>query len=850
MPIQPDCANVIAFFGADSFSHLESMLRYYSTVLSQNVWQDFLFILATPGSRSVAELPADLPQYIRSRCWNGSCDAGSIIYRQTGDEIHRMYRDGKLNLHLICDDFESALFPAEAPSTLAGILDQLNINIASYYYCILRQSNTDVLSRQRKLARHILDCQNSGKVVFPYLLSLTRDDHSLTQPELLWRALMCEILVISNGRRHIITGTLSSLGYTSLNADEKELFNLRRQDLLERLYDHCTASYPENQAWQDLLQTQAAMPQGFSPLDMQEKIRQWLRNQIQRDFPNLSPNQAQDSAQMQNFRVLSGVLKTRSTDSLLGLAMKFFRLNLSSQISAASAQENKAPEYISARRYLNRLLATLVLRPNLCAFPLSVLETIVHCLSSLCSCPPSRANPSYPAKRFMEKPADYMLKCSRLAEDAARANVTEELIPAYARAYGEMFTYLGKLLKNAGAVKTEILKLMLPGDRRTHLRNKYPTYYEDIQNTLNLIPGSPFGVVALYSETDVSPMQAGIRRALEQADETLRSKMSPGFNSSFIDAIKHEFSTAGTMDTFLRNYLNNQRRLFLNDLVPLGTAVITYFCNAQLSNSNWATAHQSNTYFVDNDNVERLDYFELAGSHCYNTLEDYLAPKNENDKYNLFFRTSSSSLPDLPDLPESRQTAEPAALSAQQDSALDNSQKPAASDTISLRLSELNGRTLLMWNWDPANTFYRVEINGDRSDINSNRYYQSHGVDVTDRLVPGKNVVVLRNLQDSEIARAELRGPQTRIAYRRTANELYIADIPAAIRSLVVQEAVRVPGSKGESRTSFFYYPLEPIPGKQNTVCYEGLSFRGDWCLISDPTDRFCKYSPVCRGSL
>lgn len=842
MPIQrPKYVNIIAFFGGDSFEHLVSMLRYYHTTLDQEAWQSFLFILATPASKCVRDLPNDLPSYIKSQCWDGTGDCKAMIYSQTGDAIHRMYQDGNLNLHLICDDFRTALFPAEAPANLTALLRNrlLNAQIRPYYYCFLDTENTQ---RQRRLVQTFVDSEARGEPIFPYLLSQVRDDHSLAQPEQLWRALMCEILVISQGDRMIHAGAVSALGYTSLNANEQELVHLRRQELIEYLIQECHAPYPELQAWQDLLQTTAPLPEGLSEDNARDAIREWLQKQIQNNLPNPS------SEQMNNFRILSCACHQNSPDSLFSMAKRFYQLNLNNQTVSSGAQENKKPEYLVAEKHLRTLLSKLALRPNLCGFPKPVLILIIRCLSSLCNDNPRLSDPSYPKKSLLQARRKYMLDCCEIAERAARQCISEKLIPVYARAYRQMFTYLDKLLLNTADIKSELNKLMLPGDRCAHLRGKYPTYYANIQDTISRLQTSPFHGAVLYDESNASPRIDRILSALEQADANVHSKMSEGFNSSFIDAINHEFSTAISMNAFLANYLNDGRRLFFNPVVQRDTASITYFCNNLLSETEWARKHSTNTYFVSNDNVERLDYFTLS-SERYRRMSDYLSTANETDEYNHYFcRLDNAQQIVLPNMPTNASDMNDAPSSVAQT----YEQNKTTAQAISLNLSNVSGRHHLTWNWAAESKFYRVYINGKQNNINSERYFMLRCMDVTDQLIPGKNHIVLCDLNDNKIAEGDFCGPQKNVSYRKTHNTLYISYMPEAIHNLVVQESIRTFDRNGNVCQSHFYYPLGVIdmPRKQDVICYKKLSFNGEWTLISDPTNPFCVYTPSLNINL
>ena len=817
------------------------MLRYYHTILSEDVWQNFLFILATPNGKSVSSLPTDIPKHIRARCCDGCGDPRSIIYQDTAHAIHRMYRDGMLNLHLVCDDFASALFPAQSPAVLTQIIrDVTHINLMPHYYFVLHARDPEKTSRQRQLLQRLHRDEQNGVHQYPYLLSVEQDDYSLTDIDSLWRALMCEILVISSGRRFLQHNVVSSLGYTSLNANEKELVNLRRQHLLELMQTYCSSPYTDTAAWQDLLRTNDPIPELHNTVDTVSRLRFWLQNRIRQDMVSPAPYQ------INNYRSLSGALSQKEPDGLAANAKRFYEMNLRYKNTA----QDKRPEYVSAERYCSDLLSRLCARYNLCGFPIHVIDLVLQGLKALLTYRPSTSVPAYPQETLLQKTIaqqhrKYMLQCCSIAEEAARRQVEEGLIPVYAKAYGEMFLYVRKLLANAGSIHAEIARQMISPDNYAHLQTKYPQYHDDVVKTLNLSQATLFGGVRFYQTRTIAPDGQQIKAALRSADEQLLSKMSFGFRSSFISAIKHEFSTASDMEKFLGNYLTNSRRMFHSIFEPSVTPDVTHFSNEQLAATNWATVHRGNTFFVKNDNVERLDYFPLQQK-----LAEYLSEENRENPHNEYFWQMSpdEEIIDLPDAPAAFHQAIilPDVKPEAAESMTDAQPAAAAHETGGMRLLEDQGRSLLTWEWDPAVPFYEVRINNKPYPIHQAKYGANHGMALNGLLRPGKNDIALFILNGEKVAEQSFCGPQTHVDYKRTANALYTAYVPEAVSSLVVRETFIMRNANGEECASHFYYPLgacEPARGK-DAVCYEGLAFSGSWDLISNPDDPFCRYAP------
>lgn len=828
MPINPQCANVVAIFGGDAFERLEAMLRYYSTMLVEHGWQRFLFVLATPGDKTLNDLPQDLPQIARSRCHMGSGDPSTIVYQNTVDEIVRMYTGNRVFLHIICNDFKTARFAPEAPAKLIEILrGHTALTIWSFCYGILHPQDAQCMERQRQWVKSILDV----KEVYPYLLSRTQDDGTLADEDHLWRALMCEILMISC-EPHVSFYPISSLGYTSLNANEEELIRLRKHKLAQILQQACDDPYTPDQAWQDLMGINA--PASPLPNATLQAVRAWLLERIKQDIPKPTPDQ------MRNFQTLCGVENMATPNELLGEAERLIEMNL----GGLDERTNQTPPMRSANAYWGSLQSRLTLHLNLHSLPKQTLDQILAALGQLCQADGVRgvASPPYPAKKMLQSKRDYMAQCSELAMDAARSNVGEKHIPAYARAYGGMFTYLSKLLAGIRTIHKELDSQMLSKVEFSGLSQKYPAYVDAVNAALAQLPTQLFDGAHIYAFEKEGLRPSHLSKALGDVDKRLLAQMPPALTRSFIDAIQHMFNGDGQMDNFMNTYLDNARRLFRNPIVTAQTNDTHYFCNQGLADSPWCKNNAANNIsLVNNDNVERLDRFDLSGQTRYGDLDDYIAEENAEDGINIYFRTQGNA-GQLPSLQPAPAQEAPAAQTKPEEPP-----KPAATPPASkLRLTEMNGRYYLQWHWDPAFEFYDIKVNGTLDNVTRQEYSTQgsvQGKDITKHLKPGKNHIELFTIKGQLIAEDDFCGPQTPIHYRKVGNDLHIDDVSdAAFGELAVREIT------GQGKTCF-YYPLRPLRpknsqlGKTPVHIYKDLSFRS-WDLVSDPANRFCRYKP------
>lgn len=832
MTIIPSYANVVAFFGSDACDRLASMLRYFQFTLNENSWHDFLFLLATPTEKGVASLPQDLPAAILERCLNGCGDPQFIIYQSTADTIHRMYKNGRLNLHIICDDFASGLFPPQAPAELVRILSEVtHINIVPYFYFLLHARDAAATQRQYQLAQR-LSADPELPHAHIYLLSMEQDDNSLASPEAIWRALTCEILTVSADKRKMPSNILGSLGYTSLNADEKELYNLRRQHLIDLIRDRADAPYSPAEAWQDLLGDNA--PYTDNAADALETVRRWLLSRIHQDLPSTTP------AQINNFRILSGALQQQEPDQLFETAQRFFTLNLQGQSSLT--QDGNAQQFASARQYMSALLLRLSARPNLAHFPFIALNRLLSSLKTLCSYRYVASAPSYPKKprlSFMKSPA-YMLQCTQIAEDAALHKLEESRISTYAQAYGQMFLHVQEMLKAVVPLSAVLDNLSISASTYAQLQQKYPAYDDNIRSCINLSHSSLLRDMRPYAPAALTPHPADISSALDRAVATVHANMSPGFNSSFINAINHEFATSEDLAGFFSRYLDNQRRMFRNIHETVDPPVVTIYANHMLSALNWEHIPHANLFLVSNDNVERLDYFPLKRH-----LADYLTDKAQADPANLYFRQSSSGTLPLPQEPKTRADAitlpEP-----QPDAAPVPQAAPPAEKPLPLRLIHTHRQWLLQWSWDPAISFYSVRINGMDLPVNATMFASLHGLDVTSKLVPGKNEITLSVLSGPVIATQTFCGPKRPIEYKKTPTALHVSCPAEYLSQLFVRESIPVRRRDGTQDVRHLYYPLgasgqalERLP-----LVYTGLSFSGEWDLVCHPSEQYPQCEP------
>lgn len=840
MTITPSHANVVAFFGKDSCDRLAPMLRYFQVTLNDSHWQDFLFLVATPSEDGALPLPGDLSPAIRERCVNGSGNRETIIYQNTANTIHHMYHNGHLNLHIICDDFASGLFPAKAPARLVRVLTEaLHINIVPYFYFMLHGLDANAVQRQYELAKELND-DPAYESAHVYLLSKVLDDGSLSTEDTVWRALTCEILTVSAGGRRTLASELGSLGYTSLNANEEELSNLQRQHLIELLRERCTTAPNPTEAWQILLGNNVASYTD-NDADAQEIVRQWLLVRIQQDLPSTTP------AQINNFRILSGALQQQDPDQLYESAKRFFALNLNAQSSGA---QGSSQPYNSARQYMNALLMRLSVMPNLKLFPTIALQRVMSSLQRLGSYQHSLPEPKYPKKPMIPIGAamrNHMIQCSQIAEDTARRHLQESLIRDYAKAYWQMFSHVRELLKQVESLSTTLDDMSLTTSAFAQLQNKYPNYNTAVLSCMNNYHSSLLQNVRFYTPNTLTPNRQELTNALDIAVAFIHDNMSYGFNSSFIDAIHHEFNSPEELTSFFGKYLHNNRRMYRNVHEAVMPPVVSIFANQGLDVQS-ANIHHANFFDVRNDNVERLDYFPLR-----QRLGDYLTEEAQADSNNLYFRHSTERgrvifdddpTGGIPAFAQQEENTTPVPV---------EQRNPVEETPVMTLIQDMN-RWILQWDWDPNITFYCVCINGKNQHVGSQQFESSHGFNISEWLEPGKNVISLSAINGGgPIATQVFCAKRQPIEYDKSKNNTLRVKAPGGYLSqLFVRENVTLRGQNGAQTVRSFYYPLGASEAalEQRILTYTGLSFSGEWELVCHPSEAYPKCEPVQRINL
>lgn len=841
---------VVAFFGRQSFERLESMLQFFSKILHQQDWNDFLFILCTPGDKTVNSLSNELPPYIRSRCHQGSGHSDTLIFRETLDLILNMYFDRDLlHLHLICDDFLDPLFPADAPARLTDILKcEFRLNVQAYYYFLLHinyflphADSLQVIDRQRCLAQSI--SRDPG--AFPYLLSTTMDNHSLSKPETLSRAMMCEILTISQDKRLLLPGTVSSLGYTSLNANDEELVTLRRNELLKSLNAGCTSAFSNKEAWAALLPGIAPLSNSPSPASECPNVLEWLKRQIDQDI------KAPTGSVLSNFRTLTDVAHQTSTDDLFFHAKRFYELNT----PISSPEDLPAADSCEIRRakaHMDALIEQLSRRLNLGNFPMDIFDTLLlPCLTSLCKSAPKDCSPQYPAASLLDKTLgreQYMTACSEKALEAAHESTVNRLVPQYARAFGQMFSALKDRLAHAASIADLLQQQMPTSYIAHHLIGKYPNYHNNILNTLGTLQPPPFQNIRLY-DAGFSPSEQAIHEAIDRADRLLLKGMDPDFQKGFINAIRAQFPTPADRDAFLGKYLRNDRVFLPDDLALHAPSVSTFFCDVQLQGTGWANNNPDQTFFVQNDNVERLDYFPLNNNARYRTLDDFLNPQNDPQYFPYFFGQGAGiSFPSAPTSP-----IEPEA--APHDDPDDPPPVHAVVGDFSphFEIHPNGSRCFLTWAWHDR-PHYQITVNNREEKISHNQY-TPHGFDIGPLLSPGMNRISLMLLGQPQ--------PLATLEYYRTKGTIRYQKFQSGAQtcSLVIQNTPNLPDALSKwavvdrSQASPIYYPLSlaSFPSSRvKSVRYNHLALgSGNWELVVAPDKRFCcAYPPVASASV
>lgn len=804
---------------------MDSTLKYFRRNISHKGWEKFLFFCITKQKPMIS---ADLDEAIRQRIRFGTVD-GTTINSQQAEEIQTLYTGGMMNLFFVCGDMTLKEFNNKAaPLKLLSDLKSVGagMSLQSYYFCMLDQ-DAESVEAQKSFLTGMRD-QWNGKNVYPYLISRKRDDATIEKEASVWRAVMSEILMISAGRRAMIDGRAYSLGYTSLNADERELVELRVQELYNHLQNRVQVKMDRAEAWALLAQD--------SPLPMDERTTD---EQAEKILIRLLKTQykAPTTKQKENFRILAAIEDQTDMSEIENAVRDFYMMN--TRVTMNGLQPVCRQYVLELREKMRRML-------NLWSFPADQLQAFADSLKRISG---SRERSTNIMKPSMPQPPKlgflgggrqkYNLECCEKWEEYYSQFCLNMNVPLAARVLLDEIRQLKDFIEQARGLPDLVSGQKIQDTEYRELADKYPKYDESIRQAIRISESQIFRDVACYHPVSGETDTEAIRAAVNDADETVLSRMPFGYSSTFMDAIQTEFNSVELLDGFLNKNLATVRRMFYcpQDISP--NLSRQFLVDEKLNNDDWVRAHKDEMIPVNSDNVERTDLFELQHDINWLLTEGncvYFTPGIGP----VFTCTAVNPFDDAdirPETPVFDPKPDDGITYGEQEDA--KSQVVPDRDNQNPRHIALNPTTYdLTWDWDKTTTTVFVCVNTAIPEMcTSTQYNMAHSFNIKHLLKPGKNSILLKKAGGVPYSYCEVSGPMKPVGYSTAGGVLRLEHVDRGIvRMFVVVERYA---------NGVVYYPLCACNAKQrDPYVYRGMNLGGGFSVENRPDQRFPTYRP------
>ena len=595
-------ADVVILYGQNACSRFGNMLDYWNNLWSIEQWKEVYFILVAP-SVSWPKPPEDIRHVLRPNCWHVPPFADPQLEQGCPENIIKRIKAGRIHIHCVCADFDTRAAAADAPlSLLRAIQQAFTLGVVSESLYLMLSEDVAAREAQRQFVTAL---QNDYKDLhaYPYLIGTTMANGTPVGAGSSWRAVMSEIAVGVNGTRALIDRKLYSLGYASLNADDSELRCMRELLVCECLLKRCTQPITVAEAWQ-LLTTDPHPPQSLDVAAVSTRVSEWLK------FLAAQQMSLPTAQECKNLRILAGVYDQKSM-RISSAVERFYRVNQ----GAATKRQMKVEAFIGER--MASVQARLLQRPNATEYPVELLDSIVAVLERQKNSKPMIGTLVFPTQKMMEGHTAYVDRCCELAQTHWQSVIQAETCVLCAHALIKALSALRAFVANAATLKRDLQAHCDPTAEMSVLQEKYPQYNAELAATVQyagyeLFSNAWLGSYApLYTPQGVS-MPGLVSTLIAEGERRLHDRMPVGFNGTFCDAINREFSDAALLDGFFNQYLSaGERMLYCPGDTP-GAPISYYFVDDALKRSGWVGAHVGKHMIVHNDNIERLELYELG----------------------------------------------------------------------------------------------------------------------------------------------------------------------------------------------------------------------------------------------
>ncbi len=808
--LHPSCMNVVVFYGNESCKRFEALLHYWDSILDMPDWSRYLFILigTAPVSRDMR--PA-LGTVLQHNCFAITPD--ELNHRANINGVERAIRDGlgadsRVLLHCVCTNLGETEAPPHGLWQLVRDLSSAFIlgTVHTLMYLMLDNAS-EMRAGQRVFAQAL--SQESIPQLYTYLLGNVDEAQSSISMDTVWRAVYGEILANSAKYRSFFQRGCYSIGYSTLNANDKELYNIRKTQLVKWLLPEVCVPISAADAWKILSQTAAVWK------DERNFVGQWMLSIVKRETP------LPDDSARKNNRILSGVYQ-RDAEDIPGIIRRFYELNGGKHSHHASTLQ------AYCRAHKDRVLEHLCATANASSFPIAFLDTLQSHLESIQSMKYAASEPIFQRRGLLESKTAYCDQCCKAYEDYYAGLAELNLCKAYAAELLIVLETVRAFIQSASAVSSAISPMGLKPADEQQLKDKYPRYYGECNN---LILFSSAGMIQLgtprpYYHPSGAPNIDEWAAVLEEGVAKMKQLLPTGFRGTFCDAVSMEYDTAEGLQNFLGKYLGGSRRMLFNIHDAAHATQPLYYADSAFAGNPWFARLSAQSVVISkNDNVERIDFYPLTQS-LEHLLQDQdsvyfsVSPQNDYRGYSSFRPLFSAN--------DIEETA-PHLLVAELPPAHMDMPAPVF-PTHNIEIVWNNqGKYVLVWDWplDAQHATVMLFDENDRKQILAptvEDYYTAlgncpQGIDITSYLAPGR-VRVEIYYNRALYAKKDLVGRQTEVFYHIRPKEKGTCELAVKGAPLHVRQAVLYTVSP---HGAAIIYPLY-VPENASVHTFSGLS--------------------------
>lgn len=838
MPITPNKISAVVLYGKKTCNRLVEILNYWQTILTEAAWDSVFFLCVTrddedwkfpgEGEPTVGTQALLAKQLVRCMpmkvdCKNPAQAMMPVGYLQT---LQFKISAGNVMVHCICDDL-SAAPPAEAAHALVASAQSYlgEGNVSCLYYLLLRDSLA--ARQQQRMLADIISNRQPGAAV--YLLGQIANNGSRLHKFELRRAVMSEILVAAQGMRSYAPPMVYTLGYTSLNANDQELYSLRRDAIANLLRNAHSEPITKPDAWDILTRKSGQQPQDYNEYAIQTAVNNWVSS-VAENFVAKPKDR-----ELENLRILAGINTPEEAVGLYEACNKFFEVNMTARTDVAL---NKSVE-----KHIDSVLAELRQYINICGFPLTLLQNMRNELNNIQHREIHEFRPALPRRRLLQKKEEYLNECAQMMSNHVRGTYVAKAASKVAAGLVQGFSHIEKVILRMQG--NDNFAYLLQGHQLAatagiNLRQKYPKYTTDMDQTIvngmlsHFGPQWLRGAGAIYDQ-EFQLDKAAISALVDSGVETLHKNMSTGFNSTFMDALHTEFNTSSAMATFLNQYLFNNNRIMFNcpfvqtNIQPNDTK---YYVDANLQNMPWVQNQQGHVIIANNDNIEKVVFGQVekglhwmisnwtTDNHCFGLHPDPMVGGAGN-WVNAGFAAAPVENRVVPTMEMPQPEGNPR----------------------NLRLTLIENRFMLTWNWEAGMKAVLVSVNGGAAKpVDAGKYTMDGGMDVTDQVTYGRNVFTLNRTNHSEYGKMSLCGKRYPVKYRFATSPKGNGVTLKLSGSIPANAALMLCERSGDGKHCFYPVAARGLRGEVN---YEGLKLAGTYELTTAPEEQFPVVKPV-----